>query len=432
MAPPLRSPFHEEQITSEAERSRLARQHLTVLGRSGQRLARERVRLKFLQAAGTRYRNETGDLLTPPRRILVIRPDHLGDLLFTTPALHLLRQQFPAAGITALTGPWASAVVENHPDLDEVLTCDFPGFGRRPKGSPWAPYSLLRREAQRLTPLGFDLALILRFDHWWGAWLAASAGIPRRIGYRVPETAPFLTDAQPYLAGRHEVLQNLALVLAAGPGKDRETHDATSAGWRTSFPVPAEDEARAKGLLAEAGATGRLVALHPGSGAAVKRWRTGAWIALAVELVRRHGVRIVLTGSAGEAQLIDPILAGLSGLSPRPMSLAGRTTLGALAAIYRRCDLVVGPDSGPLHLAVAVGVPTVHLYGPVDRRTFGPWGNPKRHPVIMSNWACAPCNRLDWPGAGLAEHGCLRDITVEQVLAEASRFLTTPSGELRG
>ena len=135
---------------------------------------------------------------------------------------------------------------------------------------------------------------------------------------------------------------------------------------------------------------------------------------------------MVFTGSAGEAELIDPILDTLrsgGSLPAPPVSLAGQTGLGALAAVYRRCSLVIGPDSGPLHLAVAVGTPTVHLYGPVDRRTFGPWGSPQRHRVVTSNWACIPCNRLDWPGNSLNEHGCVRDVAVEQVLAEAITLL---------
>ena len=103
--------------------------------------------------------------------------------------------------------------------------------------------------------------------------------------------------------------------------------------------------------------------------------------------------------------------------------MAGRTDLGTLAAVYRRCELVGGPDSGPLHLAVAAGTPTIHLYGPVDQRTFGPWGDPQRHVVVTSDWPCIACNRLDWPDAALAEHGCVRDIAVEDVIAAAARLL---------
>jgi heptosyltransferase-2/heptosyltransferase-3 len=165
--------------------------------------------------------------------------------------------------------------------------------------------------------------------------------------------------------------------------------------------------------------------MHPGSGAAVKRWRTGAWAELASQLADQHGSQIIFTGTADEATLIEPILAALVGgeLKAWPISLAGQTDLHTLAAVYRRCSLVIGPDSGPLHLAVAMGTPTVHLYGPVDRATFGPWGAAERHRVLTSDWACVPCNRLDWPVATTPEHGCVRDITVGQVLEAAAGLL---------
>lgn len=385
---------------------------------------RQRARLRLLQRWGRRYPTQPSPAQSP-RRVLVIRPDHLGDLLFATPALHALRSQFAGAQITALVGPWSEPVLANNPDVDQVLTCAFPGFTRRAKGHPLAPYRFLQQEATRLRDMRFDLALILRFDHWWGAWLAAAAGIPRRIGYDVPEVRPFLTQAAPYVPGRHEVVQNLALALAAVDSSVVPPSSSTD-GWHLRFTVHPDDETTAHGLLARLPAQARLVALHPGSGAAVKRWRAAAWAELAGELARRHDVQIIFTGSAGEASQIDPVMEALrTVLSPmrQPISLAGATNLGSLAAVYRRCALVIGPDSGPLHLAVAVGTPTVHLYGPVDRRTFGPWGSARRHRAVVSDWGCIPCNRLDWPDSALEEHGCIHDITVEQVLAEAASLL---------
>jgi ADP-heptose:LPS heptosyltransferase len=426
-----------DEITPETQRQALAAKHRQALSSSAQRSQRQAMRLRLLRLWGQRYAR--AEPATSPRRILVIRPDHLGDLLFATPALHLLRADFPEAHIAALLGPWGEAVLAGNPDVDEILTCPFPGFTRQPKQSPLAPYSLLRAEARRLAGMQFDLALILRFDHWWGAWLAAAASIPCRLGYDVAEVQPFLTQATPYVPGRHEVVQNLALALAATTG-DRlaviaerfaaggEPRRGSGAGdfnsqWRLRYAVTADDEARAAALLP---ATDRpLVAIHPGSGAAVKRWRPAAWAELAGRLAAGHGVQVVFTGSAGEAALIDPVLALLASGQPlpsAPFSLAGQTSLGVLAAVYRRCALVIGPDSGPLHLAVAAGAPTVHLYGPVDRRMFGPWGSPQRHAVVTSDWGCIPCNRLDWPDRALGEHGCVRDIGVEQVLAAAERL----------
>ena len=410
---------------SSDQRAALAEKHRQALAQSAGGTRRERLRLTALRLAGQRYRRRQPSADTLPRRILVIRPDHLGDLLFATPALHALRRRFPDASITALVGSWGVSVLSVNNDIDELLTCPFPGFTRQAKGSPVAPYSLLRSEARRLAALHFDLAIILRFDHWWGAWLAAEARVPRRIGYDVPSTSPFLTTAVSYVPGRHEVAQNMDLVMAEY-GSSGSITDAGEPG-KLRFPVSPADEETAGDLLRGKSADDRLlVAIHPGSGASVKRWRTEAWIALSRALIEQHGAQVVFTGSAGEAELIDPVVAALQendSLAGSVCSLAGLTDLGTLAAVYRRCALVVGPDSGPLHLAVAVSTPTIHLYGPVDRRTFGPWGDPGRHVVLTSDWPCIPCNRLDWPDETLAEHGCVRDVMVDDVIAAAARLL---------
>jgi ADP-heptose:LPS heptosyltransferase len=399
---------------------------------------RQRLRLVLLRTFARLTRSPVPRPLPSAPRILVIRPDHLGDLLFTTPALRVLRQHHPDARITALVGPWGAAVLSNNPHVDEVVALPFPGFSRRPKLSPWQPYGLLHRWARRLRG-GYDLAFILRFDHWWGALLAYLAGVPQRVGYAVSEdlgelgrgVASFLNCAVLYSAGRHEVEQNLRLV-------DWKSVDWESANWApqnknqfTNLPIyhPLEFHIP-KRAAAWAGAlfqTNCPIAIHPGAGAAVKLWRVERWAAVADALTDEVGVksqgdapRIVLTGSQAERSLCLEI-AGQMKAPARVM--AGETTLGQLAALFSRCRMVLGPDSGPLHLAVAVGTPTVHLYGPVDRATFGPWGPPERHRALVSAWPCIPCNRLDYGSDALAHHPCVREIGVNEVLTAAHQAL---------
>ncbi|MEA3336347.1 MAG: glycosyltransferase family 9 protein [Chloroflexota bacterium] len=411
-------------------RERLAAEHRQALNDAPDRTGRQRMRRQLLYLWSRRYPQTGAKLPSSPKRILVVRPDHLGDLLFTTPALRLLRTQYPGAKITGLVGPWGRPVLEDNNDLDRLIVCAFPGFTRQPKGSLIDPYKLLFEEAERMSDLGFDLAFILRFDHWWGAWLTAAAGIPFRIGYDCPEVAPFLTHPIPYSHGRHEVVQNLALVDAAGPAPGQADSPTVPPGaWPLHFPISAKHDQQARALFASLDSTRPVVAIHPGSGAEIKHWRTGAWASLVAKLQQQHDIQVLFTGSAVETDLIDAILQqvppALQGQLPH--SLAGQTDLQSLAAIYRRCRLVIGPDSGPLHLAVAAGTPTIHLYGPVDKKTFGPWGNSQRHRVVTSDWGCIPCNRLDWRPHQLPDHGCVRDITVEQVMAEASRLLLSPN-----
>ncbi len=413
-----------------------------------------------------------------PLRILLIRPDHIGDLLFATPALRVLRKACPDAHVAAMVGPWGTAVVENNPNLDEIIVCEFPAFSRKPKTSFLAPYRLAQQWAEQLRSKHFDMAIVLRFDHWWGALLVHLARIPQRLGYAFAECEPFLSQAIPYESHRHEVQQNLTLVEVAtaslhqfgeaavrsmggsmGGGIASVLHPAFSAGedpLSLDFPIPEQDHeyialylarrgvpataSRALGGAAPTSAgqehrysTPRsprgLIAIHPGAGAPVKQWGPEAWAQVGDALAASCTARIVITGSRDELDLAWSVSARMRFDT---IVAAGDTSLAQLAALFKRCRLVIGPDCGPLHLAVAVGTPTVHLYGPVDAAKFGPWGAPRysvpplggeKHVVVTSGRACIPCNRLDYSAHELPAHPCIRDIAPENVLEVAQRLL---------
>ncbi|MGQ9626894.1 MAG: glycosyltransferase family 9 protein [Anaerolineae bacterium] len=362
-----------------------------------------------------------------PTSILIIRPDHLGDLLFLTPALRVLREALPEARLTALIGPWAKPILENNPYLDEILTCEFPGFTRRPKPSLFQPYSLLWREAKKLRERSFDCAVIFRFDHWWGAMMAYLAGVKRRVGYDISEVAPFLTEAVPYVPGRHEVEQNLTLVekLLSKPLR----RPFSPGSCPLEFSIAWRDEAFAEGYLAERGVQEgeTLVCIHPGAGSPVKLWREEGWARVASALAERFSAKVLLSGSAQEEPMLERIARGartlLESQEAGPILTTGKLDLGKLAAIMARSRLVLGVDSGPLHLAVAVGAPSVHLYGPEDPRAFGPWGDPAQHVVIAAERDCVPCNRLDYTLDELDAHPCVRDIPIEKVLEASFRLM---------
>jgi len=132
---------------------------------------------------------------------------------------------------------------------------------------------------------------------------------------------------------------------------------------------------------------------------------------------------VVLTGGEGEVELTRRLA---SVMEAEPLDLAGRTSLGTLAGVMERCALAIGADCGPLHLAVAVGTPTIHLYGPVDPDLFGPWSpEPERHRVIMSPWGCRACNHLDYSPDELGAHRCMEAISVERVLESAGQMLSS-------
>jgi ADP-heptose:LPS heptosyltransferase len=329
--------------------------------------------------------------------------------LFTGPALRALRTVWPDAHVTLMVGPWGREVAERLPGVDELLFCAFPWFDRRPKGAPWSPYARLIREARRLREREFDAAVVLRFDFWWGAALTALAGVPQRIGYALPEMRPFLTTPVAYAPGRHEVEQNWRL-LREGLG----LADVPALG---SLVFPVTDAEREWAERALPG--GPWCVLVVGAGAPVKLWRTEAFAAVGAALAERHGLRLAVAGTQEEAGRVEAVLRGL----PVPAVPLIGLPLGELAAALERSALTVGADSGAMHLAVAVGSPTVHLYGPVSVSAFGPWGPASRHRTVVSPLACVPCNRLDWPLAELEAHPCIREMPVAWVLAAAEQVL---------
>jgi ADP-heptose:LPS heptosyltransferase len=368
-----------------------------------------------------------------PRSILVIRPDHLGDLVLAAPALAPLRAAYPEAKLTAWLGPWGEPVWRHHPDLNGIETCPFPGFTRAPKGGLLAPYRLASSAATELYGR-FDLAVNLRCDFWWGAMAACWAGIPV-AGYDLPECRPFLSRAVPYEPGLHEIDQNLKLVEAV-TGMPAQPGEAVRLFPPTELPN-----------YLPAGA----IAIHAGAGAEVKLWDEARWAAVASALAEDAPVALT-AGSPEEVNMAKRIrdamnrpvtvvataadrheqaamAESLRGLAARPVTIVHGLDLPQLAAFFASCRLVIGPDNGPIHVARAVGTPTLALFGPTNPAQFGPHpSNPGRHQVLRLPWRCIPCGRLDYNADELTYHLCVKLIEPEHVLAAARRVLVTRTG----
>lgn len=345
-------------------------------------------------------------------RILLIRPDHLGDVLLTTPAIRALREARPQLEIHMLVGPWAASVMGSYPDVDYVLTVPFPGFSRQPKEGLSSPYQVAFNTSRHLRRIGYDSAVIFRPDHWWGAMVAYLAGIPERIGYDMPDTTPFLTNA---LETRrdHAVIKNMRLV-------ERWTGPTTPQQAILDFPVEDTHHREAYRILRDHGihAEDKLICIHPGSGTWVKQWTPEKWAEVADILTEQLDAKIILTGTQAEMPLTQAVE---SHMQTPAVDLSGKTSIPQLAAIYTRSRVALGPDSGPLHLAAAVGTPTVTLFGPADPIEFSPWGPHQKHIVLTTPIGCRPCRILDWADDAPVNHPCVREITVAQVLEAARR-----------
>ena len=348
------------------------------------------------------------------QQLLIIRPDHLGDVLLCTPAIQAIKRRHPQTSIHVLCGEWSAEALANYSEIDRVLTVAFPGFQRenKPLKGPWR---LALETARLLRQIGYASAIIMRPDHWWGALVAYLAGIKERVGYDISNVAPFLTTAYSF-ERRHAVEQNMR--LAGGwTGKMRP------GDIQLRYPVQAADRDFIEGRLRawNPPLDGRLICIHPGSGRVSKIWRAENWAAAADELSSRYDAAIVYTGTAAESNMRAEIMAHMKTDSA---IIAGATSIGQLAALYERSAAVLGPDSGAMHLAAAMHTPTVALFGPADPGEFAPWGDPRRHLVVSSDIGCRPCRILDWQHDDPSFHPCVREISIEQVLEATTRALS--------
>lgn len=347
-------------------------------------------------------------------RMLVIRPDHLGDVLLTIPALQLIKRERPDIELHVICGKPAAELLAPCDEIDVVLTLDFPGFRRQRSSRSQTPYLMALDSARMLRKIGYNSAIVMRPDHWWGAMLAFLAGIRERIGYDKPNVAPFLTAGLRH-QHEHALLQNLRLAhfwLGIPHVQDVEL----------TLPVDPADIASVDQLLSDQSidAEQPIVCIHPGSGMPSKLWQSDKWAQVADQIARLHSAAIVFTGSPAEAALIDEIG---SKMNAKFYSVAGKTAVGQLAALYRRSSAVLGPDSGAMHVAAAVHTPTVTLFGPADPVEFAPWGERGKHVVLTSSIACRPCRVLDWRDDSLEYHPCVRDIRISQVLEALDRVM---------
>jgi lipopolysaccharide heptosyltransferase III len=351
-------------------------------------------------------------------RVLIVRPDHLGDLLFVRPALKRVRRQLPGMRLTLMVGPWSQAIVENDEAVDEIVTFPFPGFTRAKPGDPSEPYRLLFEAAKLIREQRPAAVVILRDDHWWGALAARQAGAPIIVGSDHPAMHALLTD-DVSVDRSHAVARNAAIFDAAARrlGSTIELPPPDVDNTPLIWEIQEADRQRVRQLLANNGVERQFAVIHPGSGAPVKLWPVERWAQMA-DRISDAGYAVVLTGSESEV----PLLRRVASSAGSVRSLGGQTTIRELAAVFEQAQAVLGVDSGPLHLAVAVGAPTAHLYGPSDVATYGPWGDPARHRVIKAAMTCPDCGNLD-PHRPEGS-GCMLAIGVEQVDDAFSRLVT--------
>jgi len=401
-----------------------------------------------------------------PRKVLVMKLWAIGEVVMATPVLEALKRHDPRAEVHVLVGNASLAVVERNPFCDRAICVDesiLLGI------KPWGIFSLIRR----LRRERYDTAVVLHHLFVFGL-LACVAGIPVRTGIdrrgegfaltvRVPRPSPRTSRRlrrvpTPPIDSSHRWIGCLPVRAAArtqagergAPNAARTvitpTHRTVeylstvaalgvdTSGLRPLVKVGPEDTARAASLLRQFGMSGgerRLVGMLPTGGANAaaskvrsnivnKRWPVEYYVDLASRLAEM-GCDVLILGGLAETRL-RPAFQRVAG--PRVRVLLGGTSLATSAAIMKRCDAVVTNDSGPMHVADAVGARLVAVFGPTDPRIVSPYGQPGS--VLRSGEKCSPCfdesvfpNRM----AECDHQRCMRNVKVDEVLAAVTEAL---------
>jgi heptosyltransferase-2 len=309
-----------------------------------------------------------------PKRILVIELWHIGDVVLSTAMLRALRERFPKARITLLAKPHAVELLRGSGLADEIVTFDFPWTAFSGKYLPWRyrPFKFLNLFA-KLRKSEFDLCIDCRMD-LRSNLVAYLSGAKRRIGYDFGGGAFLLTDAVRAAPDEHHKVYDWLALLAPLGITDVEQHPYLAISEEEK--VAMRERLKGQGLLGKP-----LVAIHPGARERVRRWDPANFAAIANHAVKVNGADVIV--------ILDQENYGREIAASAPVQLFSGT-LREMMALLACCDVLVCNDSGPMHIAAALGTRVIAIFGPQRKEWYGPFGSGHRV-VEQSDIACRPC-----------------------------------------
>jgi len=335
-------------------------------------------------------------------RILVIRLRAIGDVVLSTAVLPNLREAYPNAVIHFMTEPPSVPVIEGHPAIDGVLAVPGDPWIRPFRKAAWLEFF---RFASALRKAKYDLVLDL-FGNPRSAWITLFSGARVRVGFGFRgRMVAYNRVVEPRGNSVHEVEVNLDALRKIGvPVVSAVPMLPFGAGERSTVDAWIRHNRLDQN---------RLVALHVWGGWPAKRWGLNRFAGLADQLVSRHRAQVVLLWGPGERKHAEAVQSGMREASV----LAPKLSLKELGALLSRCRLVVANDSGPMHIAAAVGAPTLGIFGPTHWRLQGPYGE-RSAVAYKKGLACLGCNKLE-----CSHRTCMESLSVDEVLRVAEEAL---------
>ncbi len=342
--------------------------------------------------------------------ILVVKLSSIGDVVHSLPFLEVLKQGFPHARIDWLVEEAASSILFEHPGIDRLILSRRKSWQK--KMTTGLEFISVWHEGKRLFKdirlRNYDLVIDLQGLFRSGMLVGISKGA-RKIGMTgAREFAGFFLNEPPVTVSYEQHAVDRYLEIAAYLGCD-------TTSWEGSIPVSESDRNAAQKLVNRNGRrTAPIVAINPGA-----RWKTKMWLpermaSLADRIQRELSCDVVFTGSDQDRMMIDQMI---DAMEKKALNLAGKTSLRELAALYDISRLLITADTGPMHIAAAMGCPVAAIFGPTDPLRTGPYG--KGHCVIQEKVDCGPCFRKKCDSMI-----CMKQITVDRCFDTVGDMLT--------
>lgn len=332
------------------------------------------------------------------RKILVMRYRFIGDTVLTVPFLRNLREAYPMAHIDLMLEPFSGKVIEGCPYVDRVIPFEFRTIHTYSSKAERNAFQGYLHYWKVIKDEKYDAAFVLKRS-FSSALLTCAARVPRRIGFATEGRGILLTDPVPYRHDQHEVENFLDCLRVIGA--------QVSSKRLELWPSP-EAEGKVHTLLAQAG--WRLedlkIIIHITASLPAKQWPIERFAEVMKVLRKRYNARFIYTGANRDRAAYEELerLGPFGGLN-----LCGVTDIRENISVYRAADLYFGVDSGPMHIAAAVGVPVVALFGPTNEIKWGPWGN--GHIVLTKRLSCRPCKPHK-----CKDFECMNQISVDEAL----------------
>ena len=353
------------------------------------------------------------------KKILIVNPFGIGDVLFTTPLISLLKEELPDSSLSYWCNERTKPILADNQHIDKIFALSRGDLKKIFAASKIKGLKAFLHLSGQLRAEKFDLAFDLSLDHRYGLLLKL-LGIKRRIGFDYKGRGKFLTDKIKITgyAGKHMAEHYMSLLkllniepkitgLGLYPSKEQiEKAQVTL----NSLGVTEKDSTI--GIAAGAGASW-------GKDAGLKRWPAVKFAQLADKVIDNFNAKIILLGDEQEEDIADTII---SNMRNKPLDLTGKTSLEELIALMSLLNIIVANDGGMLHMAVALGVKTVSIFGPVDEAVYGPYPPSPDHIVIKNAVKCRPCYQDFRMPACANNRECLNSLTVEEVYSGVKKL----------